>query len=242
MIRWLGDAISTESQKPFDEIDHDFVDECGLLLDELMGDSAAVSDEEIAAKASKIIPVTSAVRKKIRCRNLWKIAVAAAVVLCLSVSTLAETEHYHPVKRAMQLESGETFEENGFVYSAPKKAWRYTDIDTLIAEEKLDILSFEDPEGKLEITEIMHVPGENTSFYLNDTSVHYTIKYDRNAFGDDLTKNSEVYETPYATVYLITMTDVNPVCYAAYFMYSDDTYTITSSDEEALFAVLNSLK
>ena len=32
MIRWLEDTISTESEKPFEEIDCDFVDECGQRL------------------------------------------------------------------------------------------------------------------------------------------------------------------------------------------------------------------
>lgn len=41
MIRWLGDAISTETEKPIEEIDCDFVDECACLLDELMGKSAS---------------------------------------------------------------------------------------------------------------------------------------------------------------------------------------------------------
>ena len=36
MIRWLSDAIRVETEKPFADIDCDFVDECGALLDALM--------------------------------------------------------------------------------------------------------------------------------------------------------------------------------------------------------------
>ena len=37
MIRWLGDAIRVETEKPFEDVDYDFVDECGKLLDHLWG-------------------------------------------------------------------------------------------------------------------------------------------------------------------------------------------------------------
>lgn len=40
MIRWLGDAIRVETEKPFEDVDYDFVDECGKLLDTLMGTTA----------------------------------------------------------------------------------------------------------------------------------------------------------------------------------------------------------
>ena len=32
MIEWLGNAISAETEKPFEDIDYDFVDECGQFF------------------------------------------------------------------------------------------------------------------------------------------------------------------------------------------------------------------
>lgn len=54
MIRWLGDAIRVETEKPFEEdVDYDFVDECGKLLDTLMG-TTALTEQEIREKVKKL--------------------------------------------------------------------------------------------------------------------------------------------------------------------------------------------
>lgn len=45
MIEWLGNAISAETDKPFEDIDYDFVDECGQLLDELIGGNSVIHGE-----------------------------------------------------------------------------------------------------------------------------------------------------------------------------------------------------
>lgn len=45
MIEWLGNAISAETDKPFEDIDYDFVDECGQLLDELIGVNPVIHGE-----------------------------------------------------------------------------------------------------------------------------------------------------------------------------------------------------
>lgn len=51
MIEWLGNAISAEAEKPFEDIDYDFVDECGQLLDELIGVNH-ITEEEAVKKAA----------------------------------------------------------------------------------------------------------------------------------------------------------------------------------------------
>lgn len=51
MIRWLGDAIRVETEKPFENIDCDFVDECGKLLDTLMG-TTILTEQEIREKVA----------------------------------------------------------------------------------------------------------------------------------------------------------------------------------------------
>ena len=45
MIEWLGNAISAETDKPFEDIDYDFVDECGQLLDEIIGRNSVIHGE-----------------------------------------------------------------------------------------------------------------------------------------------------------------------------------------------------
>ena len=91
LIVWLGDAISAETQKPFAEIDYAFVDECSCLLDELMGGSPKIPEEKLARLLAKLDePESTPVRKpRFPWRKLRKIAIAAAVILCMSVTVIA---------------------------------------------------------------------------------------------------------------------------------------------------------
>ena len=89
MIEWLGNAISAETDKPFEDIDYDFVDECGQLLDELIGVNH-ITEEEAAKKAARLKSESNKREKKVlKPRRLIRILVAAAIVMCMSVTVLA---------------------------------------------------------------------------------------------------------------------------------------------------------
>jgi ElaB/YqjD/DUF883 family membrane-anchored ribosome-binding protein len=54
MIEWLCSAISTETEKSFENIDYEFVDECGKLLDTFMSSSASATEREFAEVKAKV--------------------------------------------------------------------------------------------------------------------------------------------------------------------------------------------
>jgi len=243
MIRWLGNAISTETEKPFEEIDYDFVEECGQLLDELMGKSAAMSEKEIADRMEKLKPGTiSSVRKKTGCRKLWKIAVAAAVVLCMGVTVIAVPAWRHAVLTVLQLDVGESIVEDGITYTHGGKTTQYDDIDALIAAENLDILSFKDPDGKLRIQEIKHIDeSSTTTFIFNETSINFEIQHNANYLADSIINTSSKESCANFDAYVFPKEISGTILYNAYIYYNNSTYLISTSSETTLYSIIQSL-
>ena len=243
MIRWLGDAISTETEKPFEEIDYDFVEECGQLLDELMGKSAAMSEKEIADRMEKLKPdATSAVRKKIGGRKLWKIVITAAVVLCMSVTVLAVPAWRQAILTVLQFNVGESVVEDGITYIHTGKLKKYADMDELITAEKLNILSYKDPAGELLITRITHMSDiSRTIITFNDLSIDFTIEHNKNVISESIKNNSEKFNTSYFDSYIMSVPDRGLPEYISYFVYNNNTYNINCFDKDTLIYVLNSL-
>ena len=230
MIQWLGDAIRTETEKPFDEIDYDFVDECGNLLDELMGESAALSESEIKERVAKLTAGVhdSDVSKgiKIKRRNLWKIAVAAAVVLCMGVTVFAVPALREIVISALQLDVGKSVENDGITYINGGTVNTYENIDLLISAENLDILSFEDSQGVLEIISIDYLEDADTTIIsFNDPSVYFEILHNINYTVDSVVNNSEKYITTAGfSAYMFSNEISASRLYSAYIYYKNDTY------------------
>lgn len=241
MIRWLGDAISTETEKPFEEIDYDFVEECGQLLDELMGKSAAMSEEEIANRIEKLNPDTTyAVRKKIRGKKLWKIAVAAAVVLCMSMTVMAVPAWRQVVLTAIGLDVGKAVNENGITYTHTGEIKVYSDMDELIEAEKLDILSYRDTDNNLLITNIDYISDiSRTIITFNDPTINFQIQHNVSIINDNDTY--EKITTSYFEAYIVEKFDRGATKYNSYFIYNNDTYSIYCSDKSQLLLILNSL-
>lgn len=243
MIRWLGDAISTETEKPFEEIDYDFVDECGCLLDELMGKSAAMSEKEIAERIEQLKPdTTSVVRKKNVSRKFWKIAVAAAIVLCMSVTVMAVPVWRQAILKVLQFNVGESINENGITYINAGELIVYSDMDELIATERLDILSYKDPDGELLITEISHISDISTTIIsFNDPSINFSIEHDIDLISESIKNKSEKFSTSYFDSYIMNVVNKDVTEYISYFIFNNNTYNIKCLDKDTLISILNSL-
>lgn len=243
MIRWLGNAISTETEKPFDEIDYDFVDECGCLLDELMGKSDTMSEEEIADRSAKLKPeTTSHVWKMIRHRNLRKIVIAAAVVLCMSVTVLAVPELRIKLMNALKLDVGESVEEDGVTFIHTGEPELYPNMNELISAENLNILSLEDLPDAININSIIYTENSSmTTITFNDPSINFVIFHNQNLIDAETKDNSEIFATDNFEAYLYKKDDFGTLNYNACFLYGNDTYIIRCTDEAILVSILNSI-
>lgn len=244
LIRWLGDAIQAETEKPFDEIDYDFVEECSSLLDELMGKSAELTEEKIAEMIEKLNSNTVvSTPKKIGFRKLWTIGIAAALITCLCVTVMAIPAWRQAIFTALQIEVGESIEDEGIQYINGGKGKIYKDIDSLISSEKLDILSFEDQQGILKIRSIDYVANTpKTIITFNDPTIAFVIFHERNCLSETIKATSEVFTSPYFEAYLYSKEQSGKLFYNATIYVNNDSYLINSSSLETLYAILNSLK
>lgn len=245
LIQWLGNAISTETSKPFEEINHEFVDECSRLLDELLGTSVQMPEDLLAKLTARLDEADSPpVQKKIGYfkRNLRKIAVAAAVILCMSVTVIAVPALRNILCDVLQMDVGDSIKDDGIMYIYKGKGSIYTDIDTLIFEENLNILSFHDPQGILKIQKIVYMEdASETDIVFDDPSINFMIRHDVNLIDDAIHNNSECFSMSYADIYFMQVERTAEIEYLAYFLYRNDTYIIKSTSDETLKTILNSL-
>ena len=241
MIRWLGDAISTETEKPFEEIDYDFVEECGCLLDELMGKSTAMSEKEIADRMEKLMPdTTSTVQKKIGGRKLWKIVIAAAVVLCMSITVVAVSELRVILINVLQLDIGESIEDSGITYIYNGENKFFKNMDDLIAAENLDILSLDVLADHYKIDSISFTEDvSTTSILFNDRSISFFILHNQNLIDEFIVNNSELHIHDSIDVYFFSKQHNDIMNYVAYLCYKNDTYIITCSVESILHSIID---
>lgn len=244
MIKWLGDAIRTETEKPFDDIDHDFVDECSCLLVELMGETAMMSDEEIAERMAKLNPsAVSAVPKKSRSKlkRMWKIAIAAAVILCMGITVLAVPALRVALMTALQLDVGESTEENGLTYIYNGVIQKYESIEELIENENLDISLPHIQSEILNLKEIIRV-GESNTIVLrfDDPSVSYTIQLGNTDIASYIL-NSQKYSFNGYTTYVETKKLSKGLKYCAYTLINNDIHFVTVDNLETIELLINSI-
>ena len=246
LIRWLGDAIRAETDKPFDEIDYEFVEECGCLLDELMGNSNTLSEEEITEKLAKLKPDTvSNVRKKvgIQHRKVWRVLIAAAVVLCLSITVMAVPSWRQAILTALRLDVGESVMEDEITYINLGNVSVYSTMDELITAEDLGILSFNDPDEVLKIIAVDYMNEISQTFItFNNPTINFLIRHNVDHVDEAIIETStEELSTPYFTAYIVYKHDTTtPEC-ISYFIYKNNLYQINCSDRNTLISLLTYL-
>lgn len=242
MIKWLGDAIRTETEKPFDDIDHDFVDECSCLLVELMGETAVMTEEEIAARISKLNPDKATPKKTgVKPKRIWKIAIAAAVVLCMGITVLAVPALRTALMTALKLDVGESTEVNGLTYIYDGEVQKYESIEELIENENLDILLPRIQSETLKLTEILHVAETNRIFVrFNDATINYAIQLD-NTDIDSYAVNSKEYSFNGYTTYVVTSELSGKLKYCSYTLINNDIHVMAVDNLETIELLVNSI-
>ena len=244
LIRWLGDTIRTETAKPFDEIDYDLVDECGNLLDELMGTSAVLSEEEIAVRAANVLPESvAAVRTqpKIKLRRFWKIAVAAAVVLCMAVTVMAVPALRTMLISVLQLNLGESVEDGGITYINAGTQQRFATIEEVLENEDLSFVPPHIQSETLTLEKITLIDEVNTVYLsFSDPSISYEIWLD-NTDITPYTSNSTEYTLNEYTTYVVIQESSETKKYFAYTLIDNDIHVIKSPSLETIELLISNI-
>ena len=240
MIEWLGNAISAETEKPFEDIDYDFVDECGQLLDELIGVNH-ITEEEAAKKAARLNSKSNKREKKfLKPRRLIRILVAAAIVMCMSVTVLAIPQLRVMILQALKLDVGETISNNEISYTHIGKSSYYSSIDELISQNNLDILSFGTLPDGITVSSVIYIDDSDTTVItFTNPTINYQILHNNS---DSIKNNSEKYTTALFDAYLFQIELNGSIEYYSYFCYHNSTYIINCKSQTTLMSILNELK
>ena len=204
MIEWLGNAISAETEKTFEDIDYDFVDECGQLLDELIGVNHIT--EEAAKKAARLKSESNKREKKVlKPRRLIRVLVAAAIVMCMSVTVLAIPQLRVMILQALELDVGETIYDGEISYTHLGKSNYYSSIDELISQNSLDILSFGTLPYGITVSSVIYIDDSDTTVItFTDPTINFQILHNNSYIDDSIKNNSEKYSAELFDAYIFS--------------------------------------
>lgn len=243
MIEWLGNAISAETEKTFEDIDYDFVDECGQLLDELIGVNH-ITEEEAAKKAARLKSESNKREKKVlKPRRLIRVLVAAAIVMCMSVTVLAIPQLRVMISQALKLDVGETIYDGEISYTHGGKSNYYSSIDELISENSLDILSFNSLPDGISISSVYYLNDSDiTVITFTDPTINFQILHNNSYISDSIKNNSEKYSAELFDAYIFSKEINSSTQYYSYFSYHNCLYVINCKSQTTLMTILNELK
>ena len=243
MIEWLGNAISAETDKPFEDIDYDFVDECGQLLDELIGVNH-ITEEEAAKKAARLKSKLNKREKKVlKPRRLIRILVAAAIVMCMSVTVLAIPQLRVMISQALKLDVGETIYDGEISYTHGGKTTYYSSIDELISQNNLDILSFGTLPDGITVSSVIYIDDSDTTVItFTDPTINFQILHNNSYISDSIKNNSEKYSAELFDAYIFSKEINSSTQYYSYFSYHNCLYIINCESQTTLMTILTELK
>lgn len=247
MIRFLGDVIEGEMEKPEDKIDMDLIAECESYLAELLCD-IAISDEQMQQNIAKIKGKASrtAITSVRICwiphmRRIVAAVCAAVLLIGGSITAYAFVPAFRDIVHSiLSLGKGSSIETSGVTFRYLGKTATYQTIDELIQNEGLDILY---PHELPEELKIKSITGSG-----EDTDLVYSIAFFDGITGIDisygegdvssLSNKSEIFvSSKNITSYILTKD--NTVISTT--VYNGWTYYITTNTMDDMKTILENL-
>ena len=191
LAEYLNRQIDAELEKPFDQQDMDYIDECNAFLNEL---SLPLDLPDPAVKAEKLKELYAEFAKMHRshCFNpvsfLKRFAAAACIIIIIftiPVLITAAINGMTPVdvlekwgKDIFNLPYDEPVEAEGMTFIRNGNVTAYDSIDDLLEAEQLDILYPSWLPDEIKINSIIAVDEKNgltINFVFNKNEVYYTV-------------------------------------------------------------------
>ena len=239
MIRWLGDAIRVETEKPFEDVDYDFVDECGKLLDTLMG-TTALTEQEIREKVKKLQKKTASSTHRIPKRPL-RILIAAAIVLVMGITVMAVPFTRQYIASALHLDTGESSVVDGItcLYNGTEKT--YPSAEAFMESEGLHFSLPHATSDKYAVQKIVCAGDTNiVVLQLADPSIYYEIWIGNNDI-DGFSENMVEYRFGRYTTYVVVEELSNVTTYYTCTLVGNDIHSIAAHHLEDIENLIGSI-
>lgn len=256
LAEYLNRQIDTELEKPFDQQDMDYIDECNAFLNDL-NLSKDLPDPEIKAQKLKELYAEFAKGKTRRLHifnpiSFWK-RFAAAVCIIIIISTIpvlvtAAINNMTPIdvlknwgKDILNLPYNEPVEAEGMTFIRNGHVTVYDSIDNFLKTEQLDILYPAWLPDGLKINSIIAVDGDNgltINFVFSSDEAYYTVMlYDEYT---ELIKNHSADETMDISGINVYFTQIESKEYAL-FVNNGYSYSVSAHDKDTLIKILENI-
>lgn len=212
-------------------------------MDELIGVNH-ITEEEAAKKAARLKSESNKREKKVlKPRRLIRVLVAAAIVMCMSVTVLAIPQLRVMILQALKLDVGETIYDGEISYTHGGKSNYYSSIDELISENSLDILSFNSLPDGISISSVYYLNDSDiTVITFTDPTINFQILHNNSYISDSIKNNSEKYSAELFDAYIFSKEINSSTQYYSYFSYHNCLYVINCKSQTTLMTILNELK
>ena len=251
VIEYLAGEIAKERKKPGFLQDQARIDKCLDTIAKLKNHKTEYSQEELKAKAEALLAkarakeaaeTAAAPARRYRLRPVL-VAVILLVVVCICGATACGVIPSLRMWFAKIVNNpGATVDDNGITYSYNGQAVIYKDINELLEKEQLDILyPSKLPEGvELKNVQRKMFNGQEKIFLVcNITDVNFAITID---FDDPFQPNSVYEKCVINDINVFYRKETEKNRYVALFLHDNNYYSITASDYESVFLILNNLK
>ncbi len=246
MIKWLGEVIDAELDKPDDEIDMALIMECNAYLAELMPE-VDVTDEQIERNIASIMNkscnekrTSTTPRRTPRKRRLIAIICAVALAIGGTVSAYAFVPAFRDmVRNVLNLGAGASVDDGGITFTYLGRMAIYESLDELIQAENLNIMYFHKLPDGIKIKYVT-CSGEGENFVCTITFADGMGSFYVEAHETDISKlstSSIIYEANGISYYITDDTEL----YVAVATHNSWTYNVSTHNMELLKELLENL-
>lgn len=256
LIHFLNFVCDYEASKPIEEMDEELIKSCVKVLLELQDKHVKHSPEFIDEQVRKIFrkeeteitePETVKTNKKqINKKKVWLVAACIAILVALfSIVSFANdwnvfdflsekfgSVHSAPIETEMEFD--------GSVVIVNNNKQNYYSLEDALAKEKIDIL-FPKDIGAIKIISMYQKQNKNyMSIVFEDSNLSMIITLNSDLSNQLKAVCNKKIIINHTEIYICAIDDAHQV--QAYFIYDENLYTITSSDEDSLMNILKNME
>lgn len=239
LLKWLAEAIHTETDKPENEIDWDFVEECENLMNALYGDTPYYTKEEAEKRIAQIIgkePETKKSGFKPNKKTLIAL-ILATTLFCTGLGVFAASPLKDMLLKTLNMGYGESVNDGTVSFVNGGESTVYSSIEELLEKENLNIrFPKKLPDGVMVDFVNYHSEEQSLTIVCDDPSMTFTVK----KYDDSNMKFLEKLDSSEINGYTVRFLEADGFIWA-YIKIENDMYTIRASSKDDLILIINNI-